>query len=67
MNVQQALKKTFRYRESIKSTEKRRQYLKSWYKALSAQKNIIYLDGMGFDSSTQRDYGRNSKGVRVYD
>ncbi|MHC5226527.1 transposase [Ignatzschineria sp. LJL83] len=52
-NENHTQKKTFRYRESLKSPEKRRQYLRHWYKAISAQKNI--------------NYGRKHQGLRVYD
>lgn len=51
----------------MKSPDKRRSFLKHWYKYFSNNRPIVYIDETGFDSTTQRDYGRNKRGSKVFD
>ena len=57
-------KKTWFYAERCR--QKRKSYLKKWYKHKSQGKTFVYLDESGFEVSATRQFGYAPQGKKVY-
>lgn len=64
VDTRSVVKKTWGYAE--RSLDKRKKYLKTWYKHFTSGKTFVYVDESGFERTVTRQYGYSPIGKRVY-